>query len=356
MKTRIQAFVLFFSLGCFSTGCTYDVEHVFASENCKTDNYGFPEIPDWRFENVTLLGDTSYITDVFFISEGKGLLFTYSAIWLTLDDGDHWEKVFSGTPLYMYSATFSDEQHGFVTGSLEGKYCILRTKDGGHTWTVLDLNTEDWILRFSFADSLNGVATFYHWTNDPHARRAYYSKSSDGGASWQVMPDLSASPNSNVTMKMCSNGFGYLPGTSGEIHLTENFGVSWTTIHTDFTSAFNLQFLDVNTGFVGVFQSLHKTTDGGNTWIKISDDWPNWFYFFSPTDGVSLQSTDLDFDLDQDLQILCKAFLTTSDGGIKWLEGPPSVNFEMSDIQFVHDRLGFGRSNDPAHKFVKLYR
>ena len=356
MKNFNQKLVFYLVLVYFTAGCTYDVEHVYVSENCKTDFYGFPEIPGWSFENVKLPEDTSGITDIFFITEEKGLLFRYTGIWLTMDDGVNWEKVFSADQVYVYTATFSDELHGFVSASFEGKYCILKTLDGGYTWSVIDLQSEDRIIRISFTDSLNGVATFSHWTTDPNGRRAYYQKSGDGGITWEEMAGLSASSNDGITMKLYANGFGYLPGTSGEIHLTEDFGSSWKTINTDFNSMFDLQFLDVNTGFVGIFPALHKTTDGGATWVEISDNFSFWFNFFSPEEGVSLQRTYLDFDLDADEFIQCMAFLSTSEGGIAWIEGPPSVNFNMSDIQFINNHIGFARTNIPEYKFVKLER
>jgi photosystem II stability/assembly factor-like uncharacterized protein len=228
----------------------------------------------------------------------------------------------------------------------------LKTEDGGHTWSTIFYQPADEITHFSYADSLIGIARFSHNENGTSFDRKYNAKTTDGGLTWQEIPEISVTTNQSATIKFFPDGFGYIPGLNDEFHITNNFGESWTTLHAIPNFILN-QFLDNHTFFVGDFNSMYKV-DGGNTWIKISDHSPLWFHFFSPTDGISLQSIAKAFDFD--VIIECNAFLTTSDGGLTWNEGPASINFFMSDINFVNDHLGYGMTAENEFRIVKIFR
>lgn len=68
---------------------------------------------------------------------GKG-----GKIIVTLDGGNSWESLASGTNTDLYGVSFVDQDRGFVVG--DGGI-ILRTDDGGQNWDEEDSGTNQWI-------------------------------------------------------------------------------------------------------------------------------------------------------------------------------------------------------------------
>jgi hypothetical protein len=80
-----------------------------------------------------------------------------------------------------------------------------------------------------------------------HSIGKYNAKTTDGGLTWQEIPEISVTTNQSATIKFFPDGFGYIPGLNDEFHITNNFGESvddascnseflkksilWTTIH-----------------------------------------------------------------------------------------------------------------------------
>jgi photosystem II stability/assembly factor-like uncharacterized protein len=234
----------------------------------------------------------------------------------------------------------------------DNKNCILKTDDGGHTWVTIFHQPADEIFSISFADSLLGIARISHNENGTAFDRLYNAKTTDGGLTWQEIPDLSVSQSGLTEIRMFSNGFGYIPGELNEIHLTHDFGESWSTIFA-IPNTFEVQLLNDTIAFVNSADGMYKT-DAEGTWIKISENNSQWFHFFSPTDGISLQVVARDFNFD--VVISCVAFFTTLDGGLTWHEGPSSVNFFMSKINFVNDHIGYGKTSVDDFRIVKIFR
>lgn len=104
-----------------------------------------------------------------------------SGLYRTGDGGNTWSRL----PLtraggYVLSADFVDASHGWVLAqaSTEGE-TLLRTQDGGRTWTGLGnpVAYSDWAYRVAFADSRDGW--LYTESTAPYAYR-----SQDGGTTW----------------------------------------------------------------------------------------------------------------------------------------------------------------------------
>jgi hypothetical protein len=97
--------------------------------------------------------------------------------------------------------------------------------------------------------------------------------------------------------------------------------------------------------------------DGGNTWTNISNFSPVWFHFFSPKDGISLQTVAYDFSLPGFEEYLeCRAFITLEDSNTTWTEGPTSISFYIDYVNFVNENLGYGLTYDDEFRIVKMFR
>ncbi len=110
-----------------------------------------------------------------------------------INGGDSVERI--TMPKYTYAALgmhFFDENNGFVGGrDTLVRQMILRTRDGGHTWTFADTtryNYDTQINKLIFADNLHGYAVGYP---------GLILTTSDGGNSWKqsITPEASSPIN-----------------------------------------------------------------------------------------------------------------------------------------------------------------
>jgi photosystem II stability/assembly factor-like uncharacterized protein len=108
----------------------------------------------------------------------------------TVDGGKHWQRRLSGDHRNSAGAPllirFFDEKHGFVAN---GAGPLLRTSDGGASWTSLSL-PEPMGSRIGFRDEAHG------WLIAPLGRGArqpvHLYATDDAGDSWHRLPDLPA--------------------------------------------------------------------------------------------------------------------------------------------------------------------
>jgi hypothetical protein len=136
-----------------------------SSTNCKTDFTGIPDIPGWKFSSVPISPSILSIRDVHFLVKEKAWFSRISEIWLTENEGESWIKVESSSILRINDISFIDQLHGNLAARKDNKACILKTEDGGHTWSTIFYQPADEITHFSYADSLIGIARFSHNEN-----------------------------------------------------------------------------------------------------------------------------------------------------------------------------------------------
>ncbi len=358
---KFHSFIFQLIISSFSIlwigGCTYDVAKYY-SESCKTDFTGFPDIPGWNFTIVPV--DPSIpdyqIKQIYFFDEKKGILVTCDGIWLTENEGNSWKQVFNSSSFSAYDISFTDPFHGFIAVLLDYHYAIMKTNDGGHEWFEIAQPAKELIRQFSFIDSLSGFAIAYHYSDDS-LKGEFVEKTKDGGMTWEKAPALNVSYPTSQFIKMLPSGLGYISGETGTFYLTTDSGVTWTTINPG-VYIDGVQFIDRNTGFASNYSNLFKTSDGGLTWQKISNNGTEWFHFFSTNDGITLQSLAYDYRIEggEGFSYGCNAFLTLSPLSTGWQEGPTSIAFYIFDVNFVNDHLGYGMTDYNGPRIVKLFR
>ena len=150
----------------------------------------------------------------------------------SVDGGESWSVIdMSEHAGMILDVKFFSEFDGLVfasTGrdlaSTEG--LILRTADGGKTWSEVYRSGRpgELIWKASFPDPRTGYATVMSY--DPANAQQVVVKTTDGGASWEELP------------------------------LVENAQAR----------QFGIGFVDENTGFVGTMAGGFATTDGGASW------------------------------------------------------------------------------------------
>lgn len=143
------------------------------------------------------------------------------------DAGSTWQVGFTAT-----DSVFIEELHfpggpvGFATGGITSELgsfgSVLRTADGGTTWTQRDFSFGH-IVAADFRDASHGVAV----TLSSHAYAT-----ADGGNQWQLVGAL---PDSTYITDILQRSALHWIGTalSGCIHETLDGGVTWSTTFCD---------------------------------------------------------------------------------------------------------------------------
>ena len=200
------------------------------------------------------------VTDVFprdmcFVPGTNGLwqtgwMIAYSGeILKTEDGGDTWTEISQTESSQLAGISFADETTGFIC-TLDNK--ILKSDDGGTTWTTI-YNGSVNFDKIAFANDLDGVAS--------GTSKLY---TSDGGTTWQTGTGGSTYWDLNYG----SNDTYYGVNLGGSLGKSTDGGETWTDIESLGAFAFSVKFLNEDHGFFGGdVSTLMSTQDGGSTWI-----------------------------------------------------------------------------------------
>jgi photosystem II stability/assembly factor-like uncharacterized protein len=213
----------------------------------------------------------------------------------TVDGGAHWHAVrdLPGTPIrgicaidvlhlkYINAGVLDQRTLVHAAGRVGGPAAILRSEDGGHSWTRIDMTP--WvaeILDVKFFDDMNGVVFA---GSDPELERSHalIVRTQDGGRSW-VKAYESARPFELVWKgSFPSREVGYATVQSYDedrthtvqrIVKTLDGGRSWRELPLVDDGAvreFGVGFATNELGWVGTSQGGFETRDGGQSWHRV---------------------------------------------------------------------------------------
>lgn len=200
------------------------------------------------------------------------------AIYKSSDGGSTWEQKFSyfGTALYFQRRViFVNENLGYICGgsssSADSLGYILKTTDGGETWTQLPYNFKTQLYAIA-APSENVIYT--------SAGSSLVFKSTDGGNTWTKYTVLATS-TTWWDIQFYNDNNGFVVGSSGRIYKTIDGGATWTSVTSPFgtSTIYSLAILDSLTLVAtGVSAKAYKSTDGGATWTALSPGIPGSYF------------------------------------------------------------------------------
>ncbi len=212
------------------------------------------------------------INEIYFRNNDNGYIVAGKKMFLTDDGGRSWRetKIYKSsdfknlTPEFL-SIRFADKKRGLLVGSLLDKdgdvvdSLIMRTDDGGESWSRILVPSKTELYHLDFIDSLRG------WiVGDKGLILVTY----DGGVNWQVQKSGSDKALYNVDFRDSKEG--YAVGGKGTILRTENGGENWESVKTNFPATFlRVNFADDKNGWiVGYGGTILRSADKGKTWIK----------------------------------------------------------------------------------------
>ncbi len=226
----------------------------------------------------------------YLLSIGSG---TLSRIFKTIDAGAHWETLYTNQdPKAFFDAmAFSDRDHGIVIGdSVDGRFSILLTEDGGKTWTPPPAAGLPTALpnEGAFAASGTNVAFFGRdniWFGTGAAEKARVLHSHDRGRTWTVAetPIVAGRSAGIFSVAFRDSEHGVVVGGDytkekeaiDNIAVTSDGGKTWTLVKdhplSGFRSAVAYAPRTRTPSLIAVGpQGADWSTDDGRTWTPIA--------------------------------------------------------------------------------------
>ncbi len=197
----------------------------------------------------------------------------WGTILRTADGGKTWTKQQTGTLDMLTSVNFVDAKNGWAVGD---RGTILHTADGGQTWEKQKSPTEILLMSVQFVSPAKGWAV---------GEKTTILHTSDGGKTWAVQfKDVDFILRS---VSFCDEQHGWACGEYGHIYGTSNGGATWKKqagrygisqdtgdIEAD-DYLFRIQAVDPRTAWaVGIDGLVVKSTDGGAHWQKMKNGFP----------------------------------------------------------------------------------
>jgi photosystem II stability/assembly factor-like uncharacterized protein len=235
----------------------------------------------------------SWLRSVYFVNSLVGFSVGYDgAILRTLNGGSTWDTLTApgnAALRHLNSVFFSNPNVGYIAGGFPANdsiQTIIKTIDGGNTWSIQRDARGYWLRAIFFVDSNTGFAVGDHAT---------VLKTTNGGTNWNA--------------------------------ITLNGNLSTRTLN-------SVYFLNSDTGFIvggnksnDSIQTIIKTTDGGSTWNIIRDNI-----------GNMLNSIDFATGTKAYVAGNRGTLLTSDDAGNSWspIILPNSINDTLYDVNCVN--------------------
>ncbi|HNW99762.1 MAG TPA: YCF48-related protein [Candidatus Cloacimonadota bacterium] len=225
-----------------------------------------------------ILNDYNYIfRDIAFPEAGGGLVgysggqsLTYmgnGCIIKTYDGGTTWSSVWTDTDNRGIEAiSFPSDVTGYVGGWSQ---YFAKTSDGGFSWEPQSPAGTAPVYIYTaicFKDEMNGVVA----AQLDDGLGIYIT--SDGGTTWTPGSGLTSIP---YAITHVSGDTYYLVTTNGYIQKSIDNGLTWTTAyHVNGALFLGIKFYDDLNGIATAESNIYKTTDGGQTWTPqtVSED------------------------------------------------------------------------------------
>ncbi len=241
----------------------------------------------------------------------------------TTDGGTTWSQLWTGTDQGIEGISFPDLNTGYVCG---WSSYFAKTTNGGVSWTAQTPGTDIYIYTdVDFKDALHGVVTAQ--TNDGSAVYA----TSDGGATWTAGTGLTAIP---YALCHVTGDTYFLVTNTGLIQKSINGGLTWTTVYNGGGLLTGIDFFNESIGMAaGEDGKIFKTYDGGSTWQSqtIASGFPLWHDFAW---------------YDQSTVYVCgtpEMIYKSVNGGSSWVDDYVQSTYEpaLYEVMFTNDGTGY---------------
>lgn len=240
----------------------------------------------------------------------------------TNNGGTTWTPLSSGTADNLWDIKVLPGSSGQKIIVVGDNNTVRKSVNGGASWTALSIPFApgSFVFGIHAIDTLN----FYLCGGDFTTFSGAVLKTSNGGSSWTP----TAIPTSIFLDKImfANSNYGYTVGTNtsfsdGSIHRTINGGTSWSLVKASVGIITNLWCISQDTVIaVGLAGQIWRTTNAGNTWTSHSFNSIDLYgiVFYDNQNGFATGSNGL--------------ILKTNDTGITWTQIPYSFSGTIQSV------------------------
>ncbi|HSW07635.1 WD40/YVTN/BNR-like repeat-containing protein [Aquabacterium sp.] len=278
------------------------------------------------------------ITSVWFFDSREGLALMSDGNSLRTTDGGQTWVPRRPDPLCCHGWRSLEFASGAAIGwAISDAGEIYRSTDKGLTWlSPVPQSSErlGFVADYHFVDLSHGWALSWYTST---AQGNLFS-SSDGGASWQAVPD-SNNLAGMQSLRFADRSHGVAVGVAGVAMLTSDGGVSWQPRPTGSGSMLRkVVFVDPQTVVaVGDGGTILRSTDGGQNWTRVG----------SPTSASLSEVRFVSASVGHAVGTQ-GTLLSTSDGGLTWQDASPSTRAELAGVFFIDESTGWVVGSDGA--------
>lgn len=220
------------------------------SQSWEKINTGF----NYIFKGIEFPGGQSQVG----FAGGQSLTYNGDGIVIkTTNGGSTWTSLWTGVEQGVEGISFPDMNTGYIGG---WSAYFAKTINGGVSWTPQNPGSDIWYYTdVVFKDATHGVVTA---STNSSGGGVYFT--SDGGTTWATGTGLSGVP-----YKVCyvTGDTYFLVTNGGDIQKSTNGGLSWVTVYAAGGMLLGIDFYNSTTGMAaGEDGRILKTFDGGVTW------------------------------------------------------------------------------------------
>ncbi len=279
---------------------------------------------NWFWQNPLPQGNNLYGLNVF--DENSALCISSNNILKTNDGGENWNLINTGFPGINSCISMFDINSGLI---LIDSNNLIKTSNGGNNWFHFnELNNISYPISLTFINQNTGFLLSHTnvW------RGTQLRRTSNGGLDWEIMIDDDSFELNHISFPDMITGYGAGSKNFGQngyrlkLFKTTNSGITWDSlslyeIGLDPTS---LYFMDGSTGFMGSWNGILKTSNGGVNWIILNNsvNGIRQFQFLDSLNGFAVYSNS-------DLR-------KTTDGGVNWIS---TSNTNINNFHFINSNI-----------------
>ena len=156
--------------------------------------------------------------DLTFINETTGFAITQGYIVKTSDGGNTWTTINLPISTPLKKIQFTDNRTGYIIGGDNTFGVLLKTTDGGQNWIVKNLNALECPYGMYFLNNNTGFIT----------GKNLFIKTIDGGQTWTSIKSNAFRMFQDINFKNSTEG--YVTSNNGIYFKTINGGISWDSL------------------------------------------------------------------------------------------------------------------------------
>lgn len=170
-----------------------------------------------------------------------------------------------------------------------------------------------------------------------------FYRTTDGGNTWTI--DSSVYYGTVRGFQFITPNEGWM--VSSSLYHTIDGGMTWTNEHSNVGhTAFDMFFVDQQTGFVEGSGKFSRTTDGGQTWTQVHNF------------GMNFGITDIHFkdNLNGCITTHDGELYRTCDGGLSWTMIFTEVNINFKVVRMLGNTIWLGGGTDTCPSYFHLWK